>query len=888
MQNKDNNSDYNLPLRPADYTQPPRKISKREEENFSEKLEFLKREEIRTMQKDLARLREGEAQEERERIAGLTPDKREKEREKRLEIAEKEKEESREEKDKIIFLKRIEEEKEKVKKQKEKEEKEIKAFTGELIGLKGVLEETTQDRKRLESQKEDLTQKSTQIIQEISIILKKEKEIEEKELEIERKEEGAKNSTERQEAEKKRWQIQEERKKIESERWQKEKEQMEIKNRLEEINLKYREISERENGLKEKVKNIESFVKKPPEDEKLEKLMSLKERWKGKEEEKREIKTFEEKIKNGEGKIKNIVPEETREEKEIKEGLIPALPKKPPAFLGGLLRMGVIIIIIILIGGLVYWQFGQKNPQGEPSPQPVEPIEPVEPPNEDEPIVPPVLIKTFSTETLKISTVEEIPQALSQLLNKIFEKDVLIRILIENAENNKILGLKEFFEAFYITTPFGFLEKINNDFTLFIHSTGEQNRLGFIAEIEKKEELSNLLRSWEKTIEKDTENLFSVLGKKGAPLVSYFRQTSFKGKDFRFLTISKDDFGICYTLTDEYLIFTTSFGGMQKTINEIGSQKINKDIGQLFIIGFEGKNLTPDFEEVFKNYHPGGVLLLSKNIESEGQLKSLISDLQDLSLKETGLPLFIAVDQEGDPISRIGFLEEKTPQSEISSPQEAYQIGFKRGTELKSLGVNINLAPLLDNMRAEDFYFNRSFQKTPGVSGEIAKSLILGQKETGIFTAIKHFPGYVGVSFNPESKLAEINLPETSQFQKSMEASPKFVMTANAVYPEIDSVYPLVFSASGIQFLKNNLGSEFLIMSDDLAQSSLLNEYSINEVVTKPVLAGVDILIFSGWRAETTDALDSFYESYEKNEVSRTEVDNIASKIINFKQNFLQ
>ena len=276
--------------------------------------------------------------------------------------------------------------------------------------------------------------------------------------------------------------------------------------------------------------------------------------------------------------------------------------------------------------------------------------------------------------------------------------------------------------------------------------------------------------------------------------------------------------------------------------------------------------------------------MLSKNIENKQQLKSLIEELQKISLKETGLSLFIAVDQEGGPITRIGFLEEKTSQSEINDTDTAYQIGLKRAEELRDLGVNINLAPLLDHMKVEDFYYNRSFQKTPSLSGELAKSLVLGQKQGGVLTTIKHFPGYVNVSFNPEVKLATILTPEISQFKKTMEAEPELVMVSNAIYTDIDPSLPLTFSEEGILYLKQNLGSKPLVVSDDLAQNSLLEKFPLIDILTKPIEAGVDILIFSGWRAPVDAALDECLEAVKNKAISEAKIDAAVSRIIKLKQ----
>lgn len=314
---------------------------------------------------------------------------------------------------------------------------------------------------------------------------------------------------------------------------------------------------------------------------------------------------------------------------------------------------------------------------------------------------------------------------------------------------------------------------------------------------------------------------------------------------------------------------------------------LEQKIGQLLIAGFKGKTLTPELEAFLKKYKPGGVLLLRENIESKEQLKNLISQIQNISLKETGLPLLVAADQEGGVLSRIGFLTEKTGQNKIKSADEAFQIGLRRGQELKELGVNLNLAPVLDTTLPRDFLFNRSFQKDSQAAGLLAKSLILGQKSSGVLTAIKHFPGYSGIVFNPEEKLAEIlQIPTVSQFQKAMEANPELIITSNVLYQEIDSALPLAFSTKGIQFLKTVLGSDILIIPDDLAQNSfIIKKYAVKDLVSLPIEAGVDFIMFSGYRIPLEQGLDAFYQAFQEEKISKEKAEKAINRIVQLKNN---
>jgi len=489
---------------------------------------------------------------------------------------------------------------------------------------------------------------------------------------------------------------------------------------------------------------------------------------------------------------------------------------------------------------------------------------------------------------LEIVNQEETPLALSTFLKSKVEPQGFTRVLIEDKTENKILGLKDFFEAFEMHSPEGLLDKFNDDFTLFVYSTEDTNRLGFVAKVEQTEELLNLLKTWEGTMEKDTEKLFASLAEEEPAISSVFKTAFHQGVGFRFLTISRTDFGICYAWFDDYFIFTSSFESMQKAIEKTKSGESVLEIGQLLIIGFDGKTITPELKETFRKYHPGGVLLLSKNIENEAQLKELTEGLQALSLKETGLPLLIAADQEGGVISRIDFAQEKTPQSEIENSDAAYEVGLARGQEMKKLGINLVLSPVLDMTKEGDFLYERSFKKPAEETGELAKSLILGQNTAGILTALKHFPGYGDIAFNPEEELAEKEtLPEISQFKIAMAANPEFIMTSNVIYKGIDPSLPFTFSPQGIKFLKDNLNSEVLIISDDLAQNYLLEKFSLEDLFQKSISAGVDLLIFSGWEADVEQALNVFFTSFQKGEFSQEKIEETVSRVINFKQSML-
>jgi len=601
-----------------------------------------------------------------------------------------------------------------------------------------------------------------------------------------------------------------------------------------------------------------------------------------------------EKIKKEEKIIPPFLPERPLEEKPVKESLILKLLPKRPSFSQKVLIRGVVVFLcLLLISGLFYWALGTKRPPTEEVTPP--PTEEEIPPEEEvvekpEIIISPSLLSITETRTLEISKNEEIPEYFNRLMAEELQKAAFTRVVIKNISENRLASLENLFGAFQIEAPEGISKKLEADYTFAIYPQGQGKRIVFAAKIGEEEGLAELLKNWE---EKITKEGFFVSGNKVPTLLSYFKTSSYQNVNFRYLTISKEDSGICYAFLDNYFVFATSFESLKKAIEQVKKEAelsaLKEKVGQLFIVGFEGKEISPQLEEFIKKYKPGGVLLLSKNIESQEQLKNLISGLQEISLKETGLPLFIAVDQEGKSLARIGFLSEKTDQSEIKNADEAEQVGLKRGQELKELGVNLNLAPVLDITSSGDFLFDRSFQKSAGETGELAKSLISGQKAAGILTAMKHFPGYGGISSSPEEELGVLSkVPEISQFKKAMEANPEIIMTSNLIYQQIDSSLPFPLSAKAIRYLKDNLGQEILIVSDDLDQNSLLEKFSLKDIVKKPVEAGVDILIFSGYRLSAEKGLDETLQAAQNKEISLEKIDKAFLRITQLKKTLLK
>jgi len=280
-----------------------------------------------------------------------------------------------------------------------------------------------------------------------------------------------------------------------------------------------------------------------------------------------EVKKEEEKITPPE------IPAPPAEAEREGETLIPKpLPKKPSPFKKVLVRGVIVVVVLLLIFSFFYWFFGVKKLPKEEVLPPTE--EEIIPPEEEiiekpEISIPPSLISVTETKTREISQNEEIPEAINQLMSEELPLGSFLRIVIKNTSENRLSSLENLSQAFQIETPEEIFQKLEPDYTLTLYSQEQGKRMAFATKIKEESGLTELLKAWEPKLEKG----ISISGEELSPLVPYFRETVWKERTFRYLTISKQDLGICYLLYDNYFVLTSSGESMLKIIDKLGEHE---------------------------------------------------------------------------------------------------------------------------------------------------------------------------------------------------------------------------------------------------------------------------------------------------------------------------
>ncbi len=336
------------------------------------------------------------------------------------------------------------------------------------------------------------------------------------------------------------------------------------------------------------------------------------------------------------------------------------------------------------------------------------------------------------------------------------------------------------------------------------------------------------------------------------------------------------------------------------SINLNASDDIKKLIGNMFMVGFFGTSVDKNSQIIkdIKDYHLGGVILFdkdpsdrkkAKNIKDKEQVKSLTLALQ----KYSNYKLLIAVDQEGGRVQRLsprnGFSQKYKSASDIVKKNDKYIKSeySKMAKELKSVGINFNLAPVVDleinpNNRVI-VKLKRSYGKTPLDVTKYSTIFIQEMAKKGILTSLKHFPGHGSSLGDTHKGFVDITntwqKKELKPYQNLIEDGiVDTIMVAHVMNKQIDSKYPSSLSKKSVtNLLRGKLLYEGVVISDDLQMRAISKHYSLRDTIKLSINAGVDILLFGNQLDPTKiisvkTLIDTAYELYQSKEISLAQI----------------
>jgi len=275
-------------------------------------------------------------------------------------------------------------------------------------------------------------------------------------------------------------------------------------------------------------------------------------------------------------------------------------------------------------------------------------------------------------------------------------------------------------------------------------------------------------------------------------------------------------------------------------------------LGQLIITGVPGKELDRATARLFRKVQPGGFILFGRNIESAAQLRKLIDDLRDLSEVEP----IITIDQEGGRVSRLRLIGNEPPNAQQLRDKGDLELirrhGDITGRLLRLFGFNLDLCPVLDisfDDDADNSLRGRCYGKNVAQVVRNAAAFNKAMRVQGIASCGKHFPGYSAATSDAHYQLPRIDRTREELDQNELAVFRKLgddldsMMICHGWYPCFEpKKTPATLSRRIItDLLRNELGFEGLIMTDDLDMGAILTGYQLEDTIRLVVVAGNDL-----------------------------------------------
>ncbi|WP_059103018.1 beta-N-acetylhexosaminidase [Shouchella shacheensis] len=341
---------------------------------------------------------------------------------------------------------------------------------------------------------------------------------------------------------------------------------------------------------------------------------------------------------------------------------------------------------------------------------------------------------------------------------------------------------------------------------------------------------------------------------------------------------------------------------VEKTMNDM---TLDEKIGQMFMVGFQNESgpayeVNEQAETMINEYHVGGIILFTRNVDTPSQVAGLTNALQELAWeKENQIPLMVTADQEGGRVIRIEKDTTIFPGSmalgATRSEDLAYEAGQVTGTELQAMGINANLAPSLDvnNNPDNPVIGVRSFGEDPDLVADLGTANIQGFQEAGVLATAKHFPGHgdtdvdshIGLPSIPYDmeRLREVELVP---FKRAIDQGVDMIMSAHITFPEIDDTPGLPGTLSepvltGI--LREELGFDGVIITDDMEMAAIVDNFGAEEAAVKSIQAGTDIVLVSHRLDRQKASIEAVKEAVASGDISKERIDASVERILKAK-----
>lgn len=305
--------------------------------------------------------------------------------------------------------------------------------------------------------------------------------------------------------------------------------------------------------------------------------------------------------------------------------------------------------------------------------------------------------------------------------------------------------------------------------------------------------------------------------------------------------------------------------------------------------------LSDTMRDTLDRYPVGGVVLFGKNLTDPEQLSSFTARLHDAG----GVPLLIAVDEEGGAVARLanhpGFddLPDYPSAARVAAggADAVYEMSVSIGSYLKAYGIDLDFAPVADVNTNPDnpIIGDRAFSDDPMQAAELVSAAVKGFHDGGVLCCLKHYPGHGDTAEDSHKDLAVTQKDwqqlldcELVPFRAGIDAGADLVMAGHIAAPGVTGEdTPASMSPELLESLRQELEFDGVIVTDSLAMEGITKQYSPAQAAVLAVQAGADILLMPDDLAESFDAVVA---AVEEGTIPESRVEESVARILALKQ----
>ncbi|MFB6194564.1 MAG: beta-N-acetylhexosaminidase [Haloplanus sp.] len=331
---------------------------------------------------------------------------------------------------------------------------------------------------------------------------------------------------------------------------------------------------------------------------------------------------------------------------------------------------------------------------------------------------------------------------------------------------------------------------------------------------------------------------------------------------------------------------------------DVADLTLEQKVGQLFQVGFHGTEAGETIRELVADYHVGGVIYFSRNVESAEQTADLSAALQAEARESTGLPLLLSTDQEGGVVTRVPFGTVPPGQMALGAAGDAglaREFGSAVGRQLRAVGINMNFAPVLDvnNNPDNPVIGVRSFGSDPGLVGDLGEAVAGGLQEVGVAACGKHFPGHGDTAVDSHEAMPTVahgrerlDEVELAPFRAAIDAGIDAIMTAHVNFPAIepDDDTPATLSRNVLTgLLREELGYDGVVITDCMEMNAIADGVGTVEGAVRTIQAGADMVLVSHTAERQRAAIEAVQEAVRSGDLPESRVDEAARRVLRLK-----